>query len=230
MDYGYMLISLLAIISILITLGAQLYIKSSYSQYTKIKSQKGLTGYETARMILDKNDLKNIKVEKVSGYLSDHYDPSNKCVRLSESNYDGVGIANVSVAAHECGHAIQDKEDYSFMRLRASLVPIVNLSSKAGYIAILLGCLLGALGLVWIGILCEVVILLFQIVTLPVEFDASRRALNKIKEYKILDSKELNGGKTMLTAAALTYVASVASTIIEIFRLILIYGRRNDRD
>ena len=155
MDYGYMLISLLAIISILITLGAQLYIKSSYSQYNKIKSKKGLTGYETARMILDKNDLKNIKVEKVSGYLSDHYDPSNKCVRLSESNYDGVGIANVSVAAHECGHAIQDKEDYSFMRLRASLVPIVNLSSKAGYIAILLGCLLGALGLVWIGILCE---------------------------------------------------------------------------
>ncbi len=228
MESGYILIMGLAIVSILITTGAQLYIKSSYSRYSKVNSKKGLTGYDTARMILDKNDLKNVKIEKVSGYLSDHYDPSSKCVRLSDSNYSGTGIANVSVAAHECGHAIQDKDGYTFMRLRASLVPIVNLSSKAGYVAILLGCLLGALGLVWIGILCEVVILLFQIVTLPVEIDASSRALKKIKEYEILNKQELSGGRTMLTAAALTYVASVASTIIEIFRLILIYGRRRD--
>ena len=226
---GSILLIGLALISIAITCGAQIYIKSSYAEYSKVNTKKGLTGEETARLILDKNGLKNVKVEKVSGYLSDHYDPSSKCVRLSESNYNGIGIANVSVAAHECGHAIQDKEDYSFMRLRASLVPIVNLSSKAGYVAILLGCIFSFV-LVWIGIICEVMILLFQIVTLPVEFDASKRALTKIKEYKLLDEKELNGGKTMLTAAALTYVASVATTLIEIFRLVLIYGRRNDRD
>ncbi len=226
---GSILLIGLALISIAITCGAQIYIKSSYAEYSKVNTKKGLTGEETARLILDKNGLKNVKVEKVSGYLSDHYDPSSKCVRLSESNYNGIGIANVSVAAHECGHAIQDKEDYSFMRLRASLVPIVNLSSKAGYVAILLGCIFSFV-LVWIGIICEVMILLFQIVTLPVEFDASKRALTKIKAYKLLDEKELKGGKTMLTAAALTYVASVATTLIEIFRLVLIYGRRNDRD
>ncbi len=219
----------LAIVSLIITMGSQLYIKSSYSKYSGVKTKKGLTGAETARMILDKNGLKSVKVEAVDGYLSDHYDPKVKKVRLSKSNYEGTGIANVSVAAHECGHAIQDEEDYSFMRLRASLVPVVNLSSRAGYIAILLGCVLSLIGLVWIGIMCEVVILLFQLVTLPVEIDASRRALNKIKEYDILDKRELSGGKTMLTAAALTYVASVASTIIEIFRLILIYGRK-DKD
>ena len=225
-----LLIYALAFISIIITVGAQIYIKSSYAKYSKVPSKKGLTGEKTARLILDKNGLKNGKIEKVSGYLSDHYDPGAKCVRLSADNYEGTGIANVSVAAHECGHAIQDKDNYSFMRLRHSLVPIVNLSSKAGYVAILLGCILGFLGLVWIGILCEVVILLFQLVTLPVEIDASSRALKKIKEYEVLDNNELSGGKTMLTAAALTYVASVASTIIEIFRLILIYGRRNDRN
>ncbi len=230
MEYGFLLITALAIISIAITAGAQLYIKSAYARYSKVASKSGMTGYDTARLILDKNDLKDIKVEKVSGYLSDHYDPKNKCVRLSDSNFSGTGIANVSVAAHECGHAIQDKDNYSFMRLRHSLVPIVNLSSKAGYVAIVLGCILGLLGIVWIGIICEIVILLFQIITLPVEIDASSRALKKIKEYEILDKKELSGGKTMLTAAALTYVASVASTIIEIFRLILIYGRRNDRN
>ena len=226
---GSLLIIGLAIISVFITVGVQVFIKNSYARYSKVAAKKGLTGYDTARLILDKNGLKDVKIEKVSGYLSDHYDPSNKCVRLSESNYDGHGIANVSVAAHECGHAIQDKDNYSFMRLRASLVPIVNLSSKAGYIAIVLGCIFSFV-LVWIGIICEIVILLFQIVTLPVEFDASRRALKKIKEYEILDNKELSGGQTMLTAAALTYVASVASTIIEIFRLVLIYGRRNDRN
>ena len=126
---GSILLIGLALISIAITCGAQIYIKSSYAEYSKVNTKKGLTGEETARLILDKNGLKNVKVEKVSGYLSDHYDPSSKCVRLSESNYNGIGIANVSVAAHECGHAIQDKEDYSFMRLRASLVPIVNLST-----------------------------------------------------------------------------------------------------
>ena len=224
-----LIIILLAIISLGISLGAQGYIKSSYAKYAKVLAKKGLTGADTARLILDKNDLEKVKVESVNGYLSDHYDPSTKVVRLSDDNYKGTGIANVAVAAHECGHAIQDKENYSFMRVRHSLVPIVNLSSYAGYIAILIGSISGLFGLIYLGILLESVILVFQIVTLPVEIDASSRALKKIKEYKILNEKELSSGKTVLKAAALTYVASVATAIIQILRLILIYGRRNDK-
>ena len=223
------IIIVLALISLGISMGAQGYIKSSYSKYAKVLTKKGLTGKETARLILDKNSLKKVKVECVSGYLSDHYDPKAKVVRLSSDNYNGEGIANVAVAAHECGHAIQDKENYSFMRIRHSLVPVVNLSSYAGYISIIIGSVSGLLGLIYLGILLESVILIFQLVTLPVEIDASRRALKKIKEYKILNDKELSSGKTVLTAAALTYVASVATAIIQVLRLVLIYGRRDDR-
>ena len=223
------IIIVLALLSLGISMGAQGYIKSSYSKYAKVLTKKGLTGKETARLILDKNNLKKVKVESVSGYLSDHYDPKAKVVRLSNDNYNGEGIANVAVAAHECGHAIQDKENYSFMRIRHSLVPVVNLSSYAGYIAIILGSVAGLLGLIYLGILLESVILVFQLITLPVEIDASRRALKKIKEYKILNDKELSSGKTVLTAAALTYVASVATAIIQVLRLVLIYGRRDDR-
>ena len=224
-----LIIILLALVSLAISMGAQAYIKSSYSKYAKVLTKKGITGREAARMILDKNDLKNVEVESVTGYLSDHYDPSKKIVRLSSDNYSGTGIANVAVAAHECGHAIQDKEGYSFMKIRHSLVPLVNLSSYGGYIAIVIGCLTGLIGLIYLGILLESVILVFQLITLPVEIDASSRALKKIKEYKILDAKELSSGKTVLTAAALTYVASVATAIIQILRLVLIYGRRDSR-
>ena len=224
-----LIIILLAVISLVISLGAQSYIKSSYSKYAKVLAKKGLTGKEVARLILDKNDLKKVDVGNVTGYLSDHYDPSLKIVNLSNDNYNGTGIANVAVAAHECGHAIQDKEGYQFMRIRHSLVPLVNLSSYAGYFAIVIGCLTGLFGLIYLGILLESVILLFQLITLPVEIDASSRALKKIKEYKILDEKELTSGKKVLTAAALTYVAGVATAIIQILRLVLIYGRKGNR-
>ena len=134
----------------------------------------------------------------------------------------------MAVACHECGHAIQDKENYTFMRIRSKLVPIVNFSSYAGYFAIILGMLFSSQNLIWLGILMEVIILLFQLITLPVEIDASKRALRELDYSHILNSKELKQGKTMLTAAALTYVASIATTIIQILRLILIFGRRND--
>lgn len=224
----YFIVYGLTIISLIITLGAQIFVNSSYSKYKKVKNERGLTGSEAARYLLDKHGLSDVKVEKTSGYLSDHYDPRSKTVRLSEDNYNYASISAVSVACHECGHAIQDKEGYIFMRMRASLLPITNFASMAGYFAILLGCIFGAFNLIWLGILCEVVILLFQLITLPVEFDASRRALRELDYAHFFNSRELSSGKRVLTAAALTYVASVATALIQILRLVLMFGGRSD--
>ena len=219
----------LAIISLLITLGAQAFISSSYSKYSKVKTQKGYTGEEVARKILDKHGLKDIKVEETSGYLSDHYDPNKRVIRLSTSIFRESSVASVAVACHECGHAIQDKEGYVFLRIRSTMVPFVNLCTYAGYLAIIIGGIMSALGLIWAGIIAEMVILLFQVITLPVEFNASKRGLDEVKQEQFLTSSEYSGGKTMLTSAALTYVASVATSIIQILRLVLIYGGNNRR-
>lgn len=219
----------ITILAMIITAGAQIFVSSAYGKYRKVRNDKNLSGAEAARIILDNNNLQNIKVEMTSGYLSDHYDPQTKVIRLSTENYKNNSIGAVAVAAHECGHAIQDKDNYSFMRIRSSLVPVVNFSSYAGYFAILLGCLFGSLNIIWLGILFEIIILLFQIITLPVEIDASKRALKKIEEYELLSQKEQQHGKTVLTAAALTYIASVATAILQIIRLILIYENREER-
>ena len=220
---------ILMIISLVITLGAQLFVSGAYSKYSKVKNKKRMSGSEAARYILDKNGLKEVKVRRVGGYLSDYYDPRNKTVNLSSANYENASVGALSVACHECGHAIQDKVGYTFMRIRAALVPFVNFSSYAGYFAILFGCLFDSMNLIWFGIFAEMVILLFQIVTLPVEIDASKRAIKELDKYELLDKEELSGGKTMLIAAALTYVASVATTVIQILRLILTFGGRDDR-
>lgn len=220
---------ILMIISLVITLGAQLFVSGAYSKYSKVKNKKRMSGSEAARYILDKNGLKDVKVRRVGGYLSDYYDPRNKTVNLSSANYENASVGALSVACHECGHAIQDKVGYTFMRIRAALVPFVNFSSYAGYFAILFGCLFDSMNLIWFGIFAEIVILLFQIVTLPVEIDASKRAIKELDKYELLDKDELSGGKTMLIAAALTYVASVATTVIQILRLILTFGGRDDR-
>ena len=220
---------ILMIISLVITLGAQLFVSGAYSKYSKVKNKKRMSGSEAARYILDKNGLKDVKVRRVGGYLSDYYDPRNKTVNLSSANYENASVGALSVACHECGHAIQDKVGYAFMRIRAALVPFVNFSSYAGYFAILFGCLFDSMNLIWFGIFAEMIILLFQIVTLPVEIDASKRAIKELDKYELLDKDELSGGKTMLIAAALTYVASVATTVIQILRLILTFGNRDDR-
>lgn len=220
---------ILMIISLVITLGAQLFVSGAYSKYSKVKNKKRMSGSEAARYILDKNGLKDVKVRRVGGYLSDYYDPRNKTVNLSSANYENASVGALSVACHECGHAIQDKVGYTFMRIRAALVPFVNFSSYAGYFAILFGCLFDSMNLIWFGIFAEMVILLFQIVTLPVEIDASKRAIKELDKYELLDKDEFSGGKTMLIAAALTYVASVATTVIQILRLILTFGSRDDR-
>ena len=227
--YSYGIEWILIILSFIITLGSQAYINSSYRKTKKINTKRGMTGREVARKILDTNGLNNVNVVETAGFLSDHYDPRGKVVRLSPEIYSGTSVASISVAAHECGHAIQDKNNYFFLRFRNAIVPIVNISSKLGYVAIMIGLLLGALGFLWLGIILEFVILFFQLITLPVEFDASRRGLQQLKELKIADEKEYSNCKKMLTAAALTYVASVATALIEVIRLLLILRGRERR-
>ena len=219
----------LIIVGSLIAFLAQLFIKLSYSKYKKVDNDARVKGCDVARYILDKHNLKNVKVVEVGGELTDHYDPTAKVVRLSTDIYHGDTIAGMAVAAHECGHAIQDSVGYVMMRIRSKLVPIVNFSSYAGYIAILLGFLFGLTDIVWVGVYCELAILLFQIVTLPVEIDASRRALKELKSWDKVESNEYHGSKVMLIAAASTYVASVATTLLQILRLVLIIGgKRRD--
>ena len=219
---------ILLVLSLLVTSAAQIYINSSYSKTKRIKNRAGITGAQTARRILDENGLSNVKVEEVRGVLGDHYDPRTKTVRLSSDIYRNTSIASASVAAHECGHAIQDKEGYFFLKLRNSIVPLVNFASYAGYFAILIGIIASSLKIIWIGIIAEIVILVFQLITLPVEFAASKRALKQLEKQKILEKIEISTSKKMLTAAALTYVASVTATILEILRLLIAVGGRND--
>lgn len=219
----------LPLIALAITSLAQFLITTNYSKYKKVDATSRQTGREVARKILDKHGLRNVPVQEVSGNLTDHYDPTKKVVRLSSDIYHGTSIASVSVAAHECGHAIQDKISYTPMRIRSKLVPIVNFSTKIGYLVITIGFILGALKLAAIGLILLLSMLLFQLITLPVEFDASRRGKIELDELHILSSSEQVGSARMLRAAAFTYVASVLSTLLEILRLAMIVVSR-DRD
>ncbi len=223
---GYFLI----IIASVVTLVAEYFVQNRYQIYRKVKSTKGLSGQEVARMILDKHGLTDIYVTEVAGTLTDHYDPNRKVVRLSKEIFHGDSIASVSVAAHECGHAVQDQEGYAMIKIRGFIFPLVSFASKFGYIAILIGFLFGFLQLAWAGVGLLLIILLFQLITLPVEFNASDRALKELEENQVLTSSELEGSKSMLKAAAMTYVAGVAATILEILRFVLILIGRNDRD
>lgn len=218
---------ILAIIVILIPLIAQIGVSSNYQKYKRVKNTKELTGYDVARKILDENGLGDIYIVETRGELTDHYDPTKKVVRLSSDIYHGKTIAAMSVASHECGHAIQDKEGYTFMRIRSAIFPIVNVATSISYWIILLGFLFELLDLIYIGIALTCLGLLFQIVTLPVEFDASKRAGVFLKEYNLATEDESKGVKKMLGAAAMTYVAGVLASALQILRLILA-ARNND--
>lgn len=218
----------LPIIGTIIVLFAQFSISSNYKKYSGIKNNKNISGSEIARIILDKNGLSNIYVVETSGELTDHYDPSRKVVRLSKNIYSGTSIASISVAAHEVGHAIQDKEGYSFMRIRSFLVPIVNLTTYLGYFGLIISIFAGITGYLKVSIIILLASLLFQLVTLPVEFDASKRAKKQLNELGVVNSDEANGVKIMLFAAALTYVASFLSNILQLLRLVLMLGGRDD--
>lgn len=225
---NYLIGEFLLIIGFIISLAAQIYVNVSYRKYKNIENSKGLTGFDVARKILDENGLKDIYVTEVRGNLTDHYDPVRKVVRLSTDIFHGKTIASSSVAAHEVGHAIQDKEGYSFMRFRSMMFPLVRFSSYGGYIAILVGAIFELMDLIWFGIGLEIVILLFQIVTLPVEFNASSRAKDELAKYNLLNNNEINSSDKMLRAAAYTYVASVLTTILQILRLIVMFSDRDN--
>lgn len=218
----------LIILATIITLAAQGFVTSSYKRYAKVANARGITGAQAARYVLDKHGLRDVQVVQGNGFLTDHYDPTKKIVNLSPEVFSQPSIAAVSVACHECGHAVQHQEGYFLMNIRSFLVPVVNVCSYAGYIAILIGVIAGMTNLVWLGILAEMVILLFQVVTLPVEINASVRAMREIREANMLIDQEYSSGKTMLTAAASTYLASVAATLLQILRLVLIFGRRRN--
>ncbi|WP_025026786.1 zinc metallopeptidase [Caldalkalibacillus mannanilyticus] len=207
----------------------QLYLKRTYASFLKVSASSGLTGAEAARKILDENGLYNVTVEVVKGKLSDHYDPTAKVVRLSEDNYFGTSIASISVAIHEVGHAIQDQEGYPALRLRHSLVPIANLGSNFSFFLILGGILFQVSGLFLLGIAFFAAAVLFQVVTLPVEFNASSRALTAMVGSGLIKNNEEAGARKVLNAAALTYVAATVIAIMELLRFVLMYvGMNND--
>ena len=228
-DWTYLMVLAGAILSMI----ASAKVNSTFQRYAKVRSMSGMTGAQVARKILDRNGLTNIPVEHVSGNLSDHYDPSAKVLRLSDSTYNSVSVAAIGVAAHECGHAIQHKEGYGPLKLRTAIVPAANIGSRLGVPIILLGLFFGGGGsfLVNLGIWVFSLAVLFQIVTLPVEFNASNRALVMLEDYGVLGSEEKRKAKSVLSAAAMTYVAAAASSILQLLRLIILFGgRRNDRD
>lgn len=225
---NYLIGEFLLGLGFLISLVAQIYVNSSYKKYKNFQNNKKITGFEVARKILDGNGLKDVYVTEVKGNLTDHYDSSRNVIRLSTDIFHGTSIASASVAAHEVGHAIQNKQGYSFMKFRAMMFPLVRFSSYFGYIAIVIGALFGLMNLIWVGIGFEIVILLFQIVTLPVEFDASKRAKEELAKYDILEKTEMNFSDKMLKAAAYTYVASVLTTLLQILRLVLAFTDRDN--
>ena len=228
-SYYYDATYLLVIIAFFITIAAQWLVKSSYNKYKNVSDTRGMTGHDVARKILDANGLSDVKVLEVAGTLTDHYNPTKKEVNLSTDIYKDSSIASIAVAAHECGHAIQDKVGYTFLRIRHKLVPTVNLCSKLGYVVIIIGLLFGTYELAMIGLILLGAILLFELVTLPVEFNASKRAFEQLESLNLTDSEGKNSVKKMLTAAAMTYVAAVASTLLQLSRVfIIIMSRRRD--
>lgn len=207
---------------------AQFMVTGNYNKYKKIENSSNLTGYDTARKILDENGLKDVLVIETQGTLTDHYDPSRKVVRLSTEIYHGNTIAACSVAAHECGHAIQDKEGYLYMRIRSVIFPVVRIATSLSYIIIFLGLLMEAFNMIYLGIALVGSGLVFQLVTLPVEINASKRAKKELLQYQMVNEEEGSDVTKMLGAAAMTYVAGVLASAAQLLRLILIFGRRDD--
>lgn len=226
-NFSYVLV----LIGALICLLASARVKSTYKKYAMVRSMCGLTGAQAAQEILRRNGILDVHVQHVSGELSDHYDPRTKTVNLSDSTYGSTSVAAISVAAHECGHVLQHHTGYVPLNIRSAIVPAANIGSKLGIPIVMIGLIIGFTPLAQIGIWVFSLALLFQIVTLPVEFDASHRALGMLTEYGILSAEEVDGTKKVLGAAAMTYVAAAASTVLQLLRLVLLVngGRRSRR-
>ena len=224
-DWTYALVLIGAIISIIASMG----VKSTFSKYSRERSFSGMTGAQTAQRILENNGIYDVRVERIGGSLTDHYDPRTKTVRLSDDVYGSTSVAAIGVAAHECGHVMQHHNGYAPLKIRTALVPAANIGSNLGIPIVFLGLVLGSNDiLINIGILIFSLAVLFQIVTLPVEFDASRRALACIERYGIVSGDEKSKSAKVLRAAAYTYVAAAAASILQLLRLILLTQRRKD--
>ena len=225
-DPTYMLI----IISALISLFAQFLVNSRFSQYSRVRSRSGMTGAQAAERILQSQGIYDVAIQRVSGKLTDHYDPRNKTLNLSDAVYASTSVAAVGVAAHECGHAIQHARGYAPLSFRSALVPVANIGSQLSWLFIILGIFFGGSHtLIMIGILMFSAAVLFQLVTLPVEFNASGRALKLLSETGILQKDEVSDTRKVLSAAALTYVAAAATAVLQLLRLLRLFGG-NDRD
>ncbi|GIW35011.1 zinc metallopeptidase [Meiothermus sp.] len=213
---------LLMIVVFVATLFIQFWLQRTYARYSRVANSRGVTGEQVARAILDAYGLHNVRVEMVPGALTDHYDPIAKAVRLSEPNFHSPSAAALAVAAHEVGHAIQDAKSYAWLRVRHSILPVANIGSMFGPWIFIAGMFMGATGLMSIGIWLFAAAALFQLVTLPVEFDASNRALNILKKMNFLDNSEMGGARAVLTAAAMTYVAALANSLATILHYVAI--------
>lgn len=218
----------IAIISFIISLAVQINMNSTFSKYSRINNKRYLTGAQVAERILASKGLYHVRVERVSGNLTDHFDPRANVVRLSDSTYNSTSVAAIGVAAHECGHAIQHAENYAPVKLRTSIAKFTNISSTISYFLVLMGIFFESFNLLTLGIAFFAVVAFFQLVTLPVEFDASHRALAILTGDNIIDVTEKGGVKKVLGAAALTYVAALVTSILYIIRLLMIRGRSRD--
>lgn len=226
-DATYILVLMGAILS----MWASARVNSTYQKYARVRSYSGLTGAETARRILNGAGIYDVQVEHISGNLTDHYDPRSRVLRLSDSVYGSTSVAAIGVAAHECGHAIQDDESYAPLKIRNAFVPVANFGTKAAIPIILLGLVFGSsYTLIQIGLLCFALGTLFQLITLPVEFNASARAVRILGDTHMLTDEELGHTKKVLSAAAMTYVAAAAASILSLLRLILLFGGNRRRD
>lgn len=226
--YGFDPTYLILIPAILISAWAQLKVSNTFNKFSGVRSRNGYTGSQVARILLNDAGLQDVEIQQVQGKLSDHYDPRAKVLRLSSDVYGSTSVASIGVAAHEVGHAIQDKESYSALVFRNAIVPVVNFSSSLSWIIFFIGILFSYKSLVTIGIILFSAVVLFQLVTLPVEFNASSRALKLLQARGILYDNEIKGAKEVLSAAALTYVAATLMAILQLVRLIAISNRNSN--
>lgn len=230
-DWTYIVLVLPCVI---LSLWASANVNGTFKKYSNQFSSRRITGAEAAARVLSANGVRGVRIEQISGSLTDHFDPSSNVIRLSESVYGSTSTAAIGVACHEAGHAVQYAENYAPIKLRAAVIPMTNFGSKLAMPLIMLGLILSSAGqlsyfLVYLGIACFGLSLVFQLITLPVEFDASRRALASIEQTGILTDEERRGARKTLTAAALTYVAATAAALAQLLRLLILFGGRDNR-
>ncbi len=224
-DWTYLVLVMPAVIFAMI---ASAKVNTTFNKYKSLRTRSNISGYDSARMILDKNGLYDVTIERVAGDLTDHYDPKSRVIRLSDATYASTSPAAVGVAAHEAGHAVQHAREYTPIKIRSAIIPVTNIGSMLTMPLILIGFLVSFQPLVTLGIAFFAMSTLFQLVTLPVEFDASKRAMAALRESGRMDSEELDASKKVLSAAAMTYVAALAVSLMQLLRLILIFGKRRD--